>query len=121
MNPLVQGVQLGKTFTGGVRAVDGVDVAIAQGKTLGLVGESGCGKSTLGRAVMGVLPPDRGTLTFRGQDITHLPDRAMRALRRDMGIVFQDPFGSLNPRMTVADLAAEPMLVHGTGLSLIHI
>jgi oligopeptide/dipeptide ABC transporter ATP-binding protein len=112
---LVQGRDLGKTFAGGVRAVDGVDVAIAPGETLGLVGESGCGKSTLARVLIRLIEPDRGTLTFRGQDITHLPDRAMRALRRDMGIVFQDPFGSLNPRMTVADLTAEPVLVHGTG------
>ncbi len=115
MTPLVQGVDLAKTFAGGVRAVDGVDVAIAQGETLGLVGESGCGKSTLARVLIRLIEPEGGTLTFRGQEITHLPDRAMRRLRRDMGIVFQDPFGSLNPRMTVADLVAEPMIVHGNG------
>jgi oligopeptide/dipeptide ABC transporter ATP-binding protein len=115
MSALVQGVGLTKTFAGGVRAVDGVDIAIPAGGTLGLVGESGCGKSTLARVLIRLIEPEGGTLSFRGQDITHLPDRAMRALRRDMGIVFQDPFGSLNPRMTVAELVAEPMLVHATG------
>jgi oligopeptide/dipeptide ABC transporter ATP-binding protein len=115
MSALVQGVGLTKTFAGGVRAVDGVDIAIPAGGTLGLVGESGCGKSTLARVLIRLIEPEGGTLSVRGQDITHLPDRAMRALRRDMGIVFQDPFGSLNPRMTVAELVAEPMLVHATG------
>lgn len=106
---------LRKTFAGGVRAVDGVDLSIAAGQTLGLVGESGCGKSTLARLVLRLIEPDGGMLAFRGHDITHLPDRAMRALRRDMGVVFQDPFGSLNPRMSVAQLLAEPLVVHGIG------
>jgi oligopeptide/dipeptide ABC transporter ATP-binding protein len=115
VTPLVQGVGLAKIFAGGIRAVDGVDVAIGPGETLGLVGESGCGKSTLARVLIRLIEPEGGALLFRGQDITHLPDRAMRALRRDMGIVFQDPFGSLNPRMTVGELIAEPMLIHATG------
>ena len=106
---------LAKTFAGGVRAVDGVDLAIGAGETLGLVGESGCGKSTLARLVLRLIEPDGGTLRFRESDITHLPERAMRALRRDMGVVFQDPFGSLNPRMSVAQLLAEPLVVHGIG------
>ncbi len=113
--PLVEAIGLRKTFAGGVRAVDGVDVAIPPGGTLGLVGESGCGKSTLARVLIRLIEPEEGTLRFRGQDITHLPDARMRALRRDMGIIFQDPFGSLNPRMTVAQLLAEPMAVHGMG------
>jgi oligopeptide/dipeptide ABC transporter ATP-binding protein len=110
---LVDGRGLTKTFAGGVRAVAGVDIAIGTGETLGLVGESGCGKSTLARLMLRLIEPDGGTLHFRDADITHLPDRAMRALRRDMGIVFQDPYGSLNPRMSVAQLLAEPLVVHG--------
>jgi len=113
--PLVEGRGLTKTFAGGVRAVAGVDIAIGQGETLGLVGESGCGKSTLARLMLRLVEPDGGTLHFRGTDITHLGDRAMRGLRRDMGVVFQDPYGSLNPRMSVAQLLAEPLTVHGLG------
>jgi oligopeptide/dipeptide ABC transporter ATP-binding protein len=112
---IIEASGLTKTFAGGVRAVDGVDLAIAPGETLGLVGESGCGKSTLARLLLRLIEPDAGVLRFRGAEITHLPAGAMRRLRRDMGVVFQDPFGSLNPRITVAQLLAEPLVVHGIG------
>jgi oligopeptide/dipeptide ABC transporter ATP-binding protein len=115
MTALIEAEDLRKTFAGGVRAVDGVDLRIAPGETLGLVGESGCGKSTLARLLIRLVEPDGGRLLFRGAEITHLPEARMRALRRDMGVVFQDPFGSLNPRMTVAQLLDEPLVVHGIG------
>jgi oligopeptide transport system ATP-binding protein len=98
-----------------VRAVDGVSFSLAKGETLGLVGESGCGKSTLARLALRLIDPTAGTLRFEGQDITRLEGEAMRRLRQRMQMVFQDPFASLNPRMTVAEILAEPLLVHGMG------
>jgi oligopeptide transport system ATP-binding protein len=92
-----------------VRAVDGVDLEIRRGETLGLVGESGCGKSTLARLVTGLLPVTGGRVTFEGQEITSLRGRRLRAVRRRMQIIFQDPFASLDPRMTVGDILQEPL------------
>jgi oligopeptide/dipeptide ABC transporter ATP-binding protein len=92
-----------------VHAVDEVSFAIAEGESLGLVGESGCGKSTLGKAVLKLVEPNAGTISWRGQRIDHLDARAMRPYRREMQAVFQDPYASLNPRLRAADIVAEPI------------
>src|SRR5207247_5940132 len=95
-----------------VHAVDGVSLAIARGETLGLVGESGSGKSTLGRLVLRLIDPTSGSIRFNGRDLISATHREMRQLRRDMQIIFQDPFGSLDPRMRVEDVIAEPLIIH---------
>jgi oligopeptide transport system ATP-binding protein len=110
--PITRGVVIPRQ-TGTVRAVDGVSLRIPQGTTLGLVGESGCGKSTLGRAIVGLTPPTDGAILFRGENLAAVPQAERAALRRRIQMVFQDPYSSLNPRMRVEDILAEPVRLHG--------
>jgi len=96
-----------------IKAVDDVTLSVRRGETLGLVGESGCGKTTTGRCILQLYKPTEGSIVFDGQELVGLPSRQMRQMRRQMQVIFQDPFSSLNPRMTAGNIVGEPLIVHG--------
>lgn len=110
--PVADGLILRRTVAH-VKAVDDVSITIARGETLGLVGESGCGKTTTGRCILRLEDPTSGQIIFDGVDITRLDDKALRPMRQRIQVIFQDPFSSLNPRMKIGEIIAEPMKVHG--------
>jgi oligopeptide transport system ATP-binding protein len=112
--PITEGVLVSRKI-GEVKAVDGLDFWINRGETLGLVGESGCGKTTTGRCILRLETPTDGAILYDGVDIAKLPRKDLMALRRRIQVIFQDPYSSLNPRMKVGDIIAEPMRVHGIG------
>jgi oligopeptide transport system ATP-binding protein len=114
--PITQGIVIQRKV-GAVRAVDGLTFDIFRGETLGLVGESGCGKSTTGRAILQLYRPTAGEVYFEGQELTKLKGEMLRKMRRRMQMIFQDPYASLNPRMTVGDIIGEPLLVHNLSKS----
>jgi oligopeptide transport system ATP-binding protein len=110
--PLTRGIIVQRKV-GAVQAVDGVSFTVRRGETLGLVGESGCGKSTTGRAILQLYKPTAGEVKFKGQDLTKIDAGQMRRMRRYLQMIFQDPYASLNPRMTVGSIISEPMQIHG--------
>jgi oligopeptide transport system ATP-binding protein len=109
--PLTQGILFRKQI-GAVKAVDGVDFTLYRGETLGIVGESGCGKSTVAKMLVNLERPTAGSIRYKGEDVTKLSGRALKAVRRNIQMVFQDPYTSLNPRMTVGDIVGEPFDIH---------
>src|ERR671929_33558 len=109
--PITQGIILQRQV-GWVRAVDDITFTVTRGETLGLVGESGCGKSTTGRAILQLYKPTGGTVDFLGKNLTHLSGGELRKMRREMQMIFQDPYASLNPRMTVGSIIGEPLEIH---------
>ncbi|HUJ06016.1 MAG TPA: dipeptide ABC transporter ATP-binding protein [Streptosporangiaceae bacterium] len=111
--PVKGGGLIGRTVAQ-VKAVDGVSLTVRRGQTLGLVGETGCGKSTLARCIAGLIPATSGTITFEGHNITNLPRRKMQPFRREIQMIFQDPYGSLNPRRRVGSIIGDPFTIHGT-------
>lgn len=116
MTPILETKNLKKYFKtkkGMLHAVDGIDLSIQRGRTLGVVGESGCGKSTLGRTILHLLEPTEGSMRFNGKDITKVSPKELAQLREHMQIIFQDPFSSLNPRMTVSEILVEPLIISG--------
>jgi oligopeptide transport system ATP-binding protein len=112
--PITRGVLISR-HVGDVRAVDGVSLSIRKGETVGLVGESGCGKSTVGRTILRLYRPTGGQIVFEGQEITTVEGSTLRGVRRRMQMIFQDPYASLNPRMTAAGIVSEPLEIHGVG------
>ena len=112
--PVSKGV-IFQSKVGEIKAVDGVSFQIMRGETLGLVGESGCGKTTIGRCILQLLKPTGGEVRFRGEDLTQLSGKEMRPLRKELQVIFQDPYGSLNPRMTVGSIVEEPLIIHKIG------
>ncbi len=110
--PLTRGIVF-KKQVGAVQAVDGVSFDVLRGETLGIVGETGCGKTTTARLIMRLLEPTAGTIRFEGEDITHMGRRALKPLRRDVQMIFQDPYSSLNPRKTVGAIIGVPFAIHG--------
>jgi len=120
MTELLRVTELKKHFVSrrgksSIRAVDGVSLALESGETLGVVGESGCGKSTLGRTILRLLEPTSGEIAFDGEDLRALGPAALRAKRRDMQMIFQDPFASLDPRLNIGTIVAEPLVIHRIG------
>ena len=112
--PITRGI-IFQRQVGAIKAVDGLNFSMVKGETLGLVGESGCGKSTTGRAILQLYRPTNGEVYFEGTDITKSKGEDLRKMRRRMQMIFQDPYASLNPRMTVGSIIGEPLEVHGIG------